>query len=68
MLGATDAYYRRTEFCTVLCMICNYSNTSLNAQNALKEKRDLSKSAFSRVIIVWRAVQFWYFVPMVIHA
>jgi hypothetical protein len=38
-LGATDAYYRRTEFCTVLSMICNYSNTSLNAQNALKEKR-----------------------------
>jgi ribose 1,5-bisphosphokinase PhnN len=68
MLGATDAYYRRTEFCTVLRVICNYSNTSLNAQNALKEKRVFSKSAFSRVIVVWTAVQIWYFVPMVIHA
>jgi hypothetical protein len=49
-------------------MICNYSNTSLNAQNALKEKSVFSKSAFSRAITAWRVVQICYFVPVVIHA
>jgi hypothetical protein len=63
-LGATDAYCGRTEFCTVVCMICSYSSTSLNAQDTLLERRVFSKSAFSRVIVVWRMVRIWCFLPL----